>query len=249
MEFANLGSDAMQLEGILWPQSTELWNMLDHLDPMLAGAYWQRVPRVSDELPAATREQAIDRMLAAGNIAGALGAASSKRNAVTAATVVRVLESWSRVPSAHTEIPFGREILMHLFERLDEVLHLDEAVASQLVAGFVHLRREPCRLFTALLSEPDLFAALVRYIYLHEGGEFEQPTEAERNLAANARAALAAWRDVPGQDLPEEQGEQRLYDWAIQALEQTCLDGRRTGGLYEVARVLARAPADPVDGL
>lgn len=226
-----------------WPPSAELWGILDQLHSNLAIAYWRNIRILPAGSSLDERERAISGMLAAGNIAGAVSVASWPNIDVSTDTVTRVLAAWCDVVDAGTARLPDQHSLTRLFEHLDKGGSLDNDLSLRLeLQGFKHLGREPRQMFDVLATDPEFFATLVTWIYKPEG-ESDESTEAARNRAANARAVLEAWGDVPGRELSSEEREEYLFAWASQALTLTRANGRLVSGVLEVARVLARAPA------
>jgi hypothetical protein len=71
----------------------------------------------------------------------------------------------------------------------------------------------------------------------------------KQRRAQAAYSILSEWRGYPGSELPPEQWEGVLLQWARKVLQGSATRDRKSMGEREVAKVLARPPLAPLDGL
>jgi len=241
-----------------------LWHLLERLGEPLRATYWRTVSNIlvdSEE----EWETAIRNLLDQGRALVAFDAAHRARKAISPHTVLHVLEYLRTAISNHEQEPkeLG-QLSAHAFEQLFETLDLDPTVEEQRIITLElfffpwmrNTKRKAKQLFEALEKEPALFTDLVGMSYRQEKPAAPERTEATEPVddsamvrARTIRKILTAWNGVPGAALPDaNEKAEKLLDWATQSLELTRTRGYESGGIVEVAKVLARAGAAP-DGV
>ncbi|MFE8603755.1 AAA family ATPase [Archangium violaceum] len=247
--------EAAQAATLIKPGQS-LWRLLEQLGDPLRLTYWQTVSNIYVD-SAEEWETAIRNLLEHGRELAALDAASRARKEVSTETLLEVLEQLSTSISTHKQAPEGvGQLRGHALEQLFKSLDLDTSIDAQRIMAlevffFPWLQntgRKASRLYEAIEKEPALFTDLVSMQYRRKqpGAQEspESPETVDESAVARAHAIfkiMEAWKGVPGTGLPD--AEERLFDWATQSLELTRTRGYESGGIVEVAKVLARAGA------
>ncbi|MEM9490314.1 MAG: AAA family ATPase, partial [Myxococcota bacterium] len=147
--------------------------------------------------------------------------------------------------------------------KIDRIVPLEIAFLGALE----HSPHRSLRLFEGLERESPLFVHLLTLVYRAEhqgetdsnGSDEDQAThtppdlpydtEARRNRARNVDRILELWNRYPGYELDGEEREARLLKWSREVLKQAKEQDRLMVAVFELAKVLARAPGDPDDDI
>jgi hypothetical protein len=248
-------SDAARITVILTPKA-QLWDFLDSAGDPLRSEYWRKMGGLYGEHPRSEWERAITSLLEVGRVAAAVKTASSAKAMVSIRVMLDVLDRLREAMLSEEKTgPVRSEVASHHLERLFEALDQDPNIDMNRVAAielfFLPWIEQSAgswrRMFAAIQESADLFVTLVNAVYRAEG----EPTaegaalEERQKRAQKAYALLSAWKGFPGDGLPDDAREARLFAWARSALDQAAAAGRGAVGAIEVAKVLARAPAAP----
>jgi len=231
----------------------ELWTTIATIGEPLRSAYWRDVSHVADLDPDHDWRGAITELLKFGNVAVALDAVEQGRDRVSTEVANQVLRAL-RENHEQTQRVFGHGLHLYRIERLLERLEKDKVADAELGGYFAMLvaqapqRSHRSSKFLSAALEKD-FIPLLRQFCRREDEEVlpNSAQEEGEGKALSAYHLLDLWTGYPGEDLVAEAREDRLQAWATETLQLCSAEGRRRGGMREVAKVLARAP-DGSDG-
>lgn len=238
--FATAGqsSDAALLAQLMTGGSSQrdaqLWDLLDALGGSIHQEYWLKigVHRISDPQPKASTERVIRNFLEVARWDGAKTAAIVLKEPASTAQRLEVLKCWREAMIKEGGRHFSYAVAwVELWDRLDP--KNPEEIAQA--------RREE----TAWL--PALGDTHYKARWLPEWLAKEPAAFVEISRTPNAKELLMLWQGWPGDTLPAEVAQDRLYVWAQAVLAQLNDAAPQRSSLRILASVLARPKG--IDGL
>lgn len=240
------------------PSSPQIWDFLDEQGDPLRHRYWAQLKWVPQHDGGEQWDRVLRNLCEARNAATAFLVADFQSDKLETEALLAVLELLHESFSQPSNRLPGQDLshgLGTIFETLDE-RHAKEPFVpelldrvSRLELVFIEAFGDGSRgrhfLGERLDASPELFAELVTYRYRADDEPGEQTLSPQRLQAArNAGRILDTWRSYPGSTVDDPQArEQRLREWADEALALCEAARCSTKGQYEVAKVLARPPA------
>lgn len=252
-----------------------LWDMLDSMGESFKCEFWRNARWLFVPYSAIEADRALENLLHAQNAIVAAELASHHQDIIAPGRALEILRALRKLEEQRLE-SFLRDggasyVIERVFSVADRAPALDVNEIASLELFFFHFLEDSSRraryLFAALSRDPHLFALMVTLRYRAEaptrhgapGDEVElspvarepEPGGIDRRQRQREAAytILSGWDGIPGADLAAADRETELRSWALAALQRTAEQERKTMGEEEVARVLARAPGAPEDGI
>ncbi len=239
------------------PENAQTWALVASHGAEVEQAYWKRARGHSSGNFAEDAPIAVEKLLDADRAEAALEVAGNPRVSIRSTLLKRLLDAFLSldVKTHQINVTMLGFRVAHIFKQLYERNELSLEEIARLEWPFSHvfddIRRHtkvPLAIHRLLQKDPTLFNQLVSFIYKHDDGTVdEQPemSESQRiRLADNAREVLRTWQLVPGFDDQGLVNEEALREWIHSVRQQASKDRRAKGCDYQIAEMLARAPAD-----
>jgi Helix-turn-helix domain len=229
--------------------TSEVWDALADVDPVLSDAYWERmtawsvspidVARAAGELLAHGRP-----WIAVDLLAGTMHRPDEEPTSMTPELVGEVLTAaLAASPQEAKTQSLGYELGL-LLDFL-EARGTDPAALAQYEFVFFHLldhHRTPRALFTALAREPSLFIDLASRVYRGKNEPERKLDEREAALAQHAWWVIRHWRGLPGRRDDNTVDGEHLKAWVHNARLAFAESDRADIGDELIGQVLAASP-------
>ncbi|PZT11486.1 hypothetical protein [Stenotrophomonas maltophilia] len=196
--------------------------------------------------------EGIDNYRKRGRFIAALDAASTRLKDIPTVLLVELLRS--AIPEINSTGSMRGNRHYVLGQSFDELrLRRDVSMDDIAQLEFLYLpmfriREKSLVLHHMLVEQPGLFVDVVAAVYKPEHGEAEPLDEDARHLAMSAYELLEGLQSLPGQAGDRIDGE-RLLGWCMEVRELAKNQDRLSVAEQRIGQVLARAPADPEDGV
>lgn len=244
------GWDPAQLAGllVLAPAGVGVWQLADASGPEVVEAYWRNV-RPSPWNTEADLEFVLTRLLAARRPRTALHYCQYSLENTPVHLLFSALQKYSLGEEANGP-PIDSWHLAEMLERLEKSGEIEKMKLIQLEFGLFPAlgygqEARAGALYKGIMTEPALFAELIRYVYKPAHNDREVPVTDESRMAADCSwHILHACRQQPGIQ-PDGSTDKDAFFRFVQDVRELCRQSDRLApGDVTLGQILAHCPAD-----
>jgi hypothetical protein len=241
------------------PEGATTWSSVAACGAEAERTYWERAHGYSQENFERDAPIAVEKLLDADRPVTALEISGNPKVSIRSTILQRLLEAVVNIDQSKHPVNgvmldfYVAMAFKQLYERnelpIEEIARLEWPFAD----AFDDIRKHtnsPLALHRLLQSNPSWFVQLISFIYKRDDRTLDAQnqalTEEQRtNRASNARSVLESWNLIPGFHEDGNVDEGAMIDWIDATRSRCAADHRVIACDLEMAKMLARSPADP----
>jgi hypothetical protein len=229
----------------LCPCDSATWAIIDNESADIRGGYWQSVsPYIPSNVPEELSEGA-RRFLKAKRAKSAFHAIHVFMSQVEPALIYQVIDEMRTAHEPEIRLPEPWYVGW-AFDLIEKAGIIDERKLAELEFGYVglleHSERGLKSLERWLVSDPKLFAELIRGLYKPKHGQVTEVSEDAKLLADVAHRVLMKNKKVPGQSSEGTIDKDSFDRWVAEARRLCTESDHAAVGDVQIGQMLALAP-------